>query len=146
MIPTTFALLLVAHFLGDVVFTSYRIALLKRSSRLLSQLIGVGGHCGIHALFAGFMLFFCHGSWLKGALLIFFFHFLIDLLRSSVDKHLFGHGRIHVKRSEFVAWVTGKSLNAEKMNMVNLRSWFVINILDQGAHLMSMLCVAFLLG
>jgi hypothetical protein len=137
-----FALLLTAHLLGDVFFTSYRLSLLKRSSTGVTQVLGIALHCCVHALFAGILLILADRLWLRGAVLVFVFHFLIDLIRSSVEKRKFGPNRIHVKRSEFMAWISGKSDNPAKMNMRNLRPWFLINILDQGAHVVSLLAIA----
>ena len=108
MILKNFAILILAHFLGDVVFASYRISRLKRKKAFLFQLSGIGLHSLIHAIFAGIFLFLVNGSWMRGALLIFTIHYLIDLIRSSVEKRIFGHGDVYVKRSEFVAWVRGR--------------------------------------
>jgi hypothetical protein len=51
---------------------------------------------------------------------------------------MFGTGKVYVKRSEFKEWVTGKSKNPNKMNLKNLRPWLMINIIDQGCHLISL--------
>gem|GEM_PF-1552099 len=142
MIKSTFILLLTAHFLGDVLFNSYRLALLKRSSAFLLQAIGVACHSGIHVFFAGTLLFLGNRLWIRGALLVFVLHFAIDLIRSNVEKGRFGHGRIHVRRSEFFAWVLGKAENSAKMRCSNLRPWFLINMADQGAHVAGLLGVA----
>ena len=61
------------------------------------------------------------------------------------ERKKYGQGRIHVKRSEFVAWVLGKSENSAKMRFSNLRPWFFINMADQGAHVVGLLGVALLL-
>jgi hypothetical protein len=137
-----FWLLLISHLLGDILFTSYRLAVLKRSSAFPAQLLGVGCHCLVHAVLAGVLLSLNHLSWLRGALMVFVFHFMIDLARSSVEKKMFGQGRIYVRRSEFVAWIRGKSENRAKMNFRNLKPWLLINLLDQGAHLGSLLVIA----
>jgi hypothetical protein len=71
---------------------------------------------------------------------------MIDLVRSSVEKRRFGHGRIYVRRSEFVAWIRGRSPDRVKMNLRNLGPWFLINILDQSAHLGSLVLIAKVLG
>ncbi|MFH1123226.1 MAG: DUF3307 domain-containing protein, partial [Pseudomonadota bacterium] len=142
MIFKSFILLLTAHLLGDVLFNSYRLALLKRSSGFLLQAIGVACHSGVHVFFAAILLFLGDRPWIRGGLLVFALHFLIDLIRSSVEKGRFGHGRIHVKRSEFFAWVLGKGENSAKMRFSNLRPWFLINMADQGAHVVGLLGVA----
>jgi FtsH-binding integral membrane protein len=142
---SVFFLLALSHVLGDVVFTSYRLAVLKRSSALLGQLLGVGCHGLVHAALAGILLRAGGFCWLHGAIMVFVFHFMIDLVRSSVEKRRFGHGRIYVRRSEFVAWIRGKSSDRAKMNLRNLGPWFVINILDQSAHLGSLVLIASLL-
>ena len=137
-----FGLLLIAHFCGDILFASYRLAVLKRSSALPTQMLGVAGHCGVHALLAGILLFLARLPWIKTAVMVFTFHFVIDFVRSSVEKAIFGPGNIYVRRSEFVAWISGRSKNRSKMNIRNLRPWFLINLLDQGAHIASLLIIA----
>ena len=74
--------------------------------------------------------------------MVFVIHYLIDLIRSSTEMKLFGVGKVHVKRSEFKEWVTGKSRNPNKMNLKNLRPWFLINILDQGCHVISLYVIS----
>jgi hypothetical protein len=135
-------LLLVAHFCGDIPFASYRLAVLKRSSDLPDQLLGVGAHCCIHSFVAGIFLFLGRSPWIRATFMLFIFHFLIDFVRSSVERNRFGPGNVYVKRSEFVAWISGRSENRSKMNIRNLRLWFLINLLDQGAHLASLLIIA----
>lgn len=75
-----FALLLTAHLLGDVFFTSYRLSLLKRSSTGVTQVLGIALHCCVHALFAGILLILADRLWLRGAVLVFVFHFSISAL------------------------------------------------------------------
>ena len=115
------------------------------SSTFLNQVVGVGSHCGIHAFFAGTLLFLGNRLWIRGVLLVFVLHFFIDWIRSSVERSRFGYGRIHVKRSEFFAWVLGKGENSAKMRYSNLRPWFFINMADQGAHVVGLLGLALLL-
>jgi len=137
-----FGLLLMAHVCGDILFASYRLAVLKRSSALSAQMFGVAGHCCVHALLASILLFLARMAWTKTALMVFAFHFVIDFVRSSVERQIYGPGNIYVRRSEFVAWISGRTEDRSKMNMRNLRLWFLINLLDQGAHLASLLIIA----
>jgi hypothetical protein len=137
-----FFFLLGSHVLGDVIFTSYRLAVLKRSQRLSDQVLAISYHSGVHALFAGLLLFILGRLWLKGALLVLAIHFAIDFLRCRMEMRLFGPGRIHVKRSEFIAWISGNSGNQEKMQMSKLWPWFLIHFMDQGAHLGSLYGIA----
>jgi hypothetical protein len=80
--------------------------------------------------------------WIKGALLVLVLHFAIDFLRCRVEVKLYGPGRIHVKRSELIGWISGKNKEAEKMNMGKIWPWFLIHLLDQGAHLGSLYGIA----
>ena len=137
-----FFYLLVSHVLGDTIFTSYRLAVLKRSQRLSDQVLAISCHSGVHALFVGLFLFILGRLWLKGALLVLAIHFSIDFLRCRVEMRLFGPGRIHVKRSELFAWISGSSGDQEKMQMSKLWPWFLIHLLDQGAHLGSLYGIA----
>ena len=137
-----FALLLLSHVLGDVVFTSYKLAVLKRNPDLLSQILAIGGHSSIHAILAGFLLFVFHGPWLKVALLVFALHFLIDFVRCRTEMMLFGSGKLYVKRSELFAWLRGESRDPDRMNIRKLWPWFLIHALDQGSHLLCLFGIA----
>ena len=134
-----FILLLASHLIGDGIFTSSRLAVLKRNSGLLHQVLAIGCHTTIHAFFAGLLLLLAGGTWVKAAFLVFALHFLIDLVRSRVEIRLFGSGRLCVRRSEFISWILGA--NRDLMNKSKLGSWFLINILDQGAHLASLCAI-----
>ena len=142
MTASIFFLLLVSHLMGDGVFTSYRLALLKRSQRLSDQLLAISYHSMVHGLFAGLFLLLWGKLWLRGTILVLTLHFAIDFLRCRVEAKLYGPGRIHVKRSEFIGWIFGKNREAEKMKMSNLWPWFLIHLLDQGAHLGSLYGIA----
>lgn len=139
-----FLFLLVSHLMGDAVFTSYRLAVLKRSQGLSDQLLAIGYHSTVHGLFAGLFLLLLGKLWLKGALLVLVLHLSIDFLRCRVEVKLYGPGRIHVKRSELIDWIWGKKREADKMKMSNLWPWFLIHLLDQGAHLGSLYGIAIL--
>jgi hypothetical protein len=142
MTLNVFFFLLVSHVLGDAIFTSYRLAVLKRSQRLSDQVLAIICHSSVHALFAGLLLLILGRLWLKGALLVLALHSGIDFLRCRVEMRLFGPGRIQVKRSELIAWISGKSGDQGKMSMSNLWPWFVIHLMDQGAHLGSLYGIA----
>ena len=139
---TIFALLFIAHLLGDVIFSFHRLSALKRSNIFFMRIAGLASHCAIHAVFAGLLLFFSGNLWLMAALLVLGAHFIIDFIRTSTEIKRFGSGDIYVKKSEFNAWVSGKSKDPDKMNMKNLLPWLSINILDQTAHTASLYCLA----
>jgi len=138
----TFLLLTTSHVLGDVVFTSYRLAVLKRNSELSNQIMAVGFHSGVHAFFAGLLLLLLGGFWFKAALLVLAAHFIVDFLRCRAEMKLFGPGRIYVKRSELTAWISGNAKDSEKMKIGKLWPWFMIHVLDQSAHLGSLYGIA----
>lgn len=142
MTLNTFFFLLIPHVLGDVVFTSYRLAVLKRSQRISDQLLAISFHSSVHAFFAGLILLVLGKLWLKGAVLVFSLHFAIDFLRCRAEMKLFGSGRIHVKRSELFAWVSGSGGNPEKMSVRKLWPWLLIHVLDQTAHVGSLYWIA----
>jgi hypothetical protein len=142
MALNTFLLLIISHVLGDVVVNSYRLAVLKRNSAFCNQILAVGFHSSVHALFAGIFILLLGGYWLKAAMLILIAHFIIDFLRCRVEISLFGPGRIYVKRSELVAWILGKAKDAEKMKIGKLWPWLMIHVLDQSAHLGSLYIIA----
>jgi len=142
MTLSTFLLLLASHVMGDAVFTSYRLAVLKRSQGLSDQILAISYHSAVHGLFAGLFLLVLGKLWIKGALLVLVLHFAIDFLRCRVEVKLYGPGRIHVKRSELIGWISGRNKEAEKMNMGKIWPWFLIHLLDQGAHLGSLYGIA----
>ena len=138
----SFSLLFVSHLLGDIVFTSYRLAVLKRNSGIHHQVLAIAGHSCVHAVFAGLLTLVFSGLWVRAALLVFAVHFLIDFIRCRVEIGLYGPGRLYVKRSELVAWISGQSKEPDKMTIRNLWPWFMIHVLDQGAHLGSLYGIA----
>jgi len=142
MALNTFLLLIISHVLGDVVVNSYRLAVLKRNSALYNQILAIGFHSSVHALLAGIFILSFGGYWLKAAMLILIAHFVIDFLRCRVEISLFGPDRIYVKRSELIAWISGKAKGAEKMKISKLWPWLVIHVLDQSAHLGSLYVIA----
>lgn len=83
-----FILLLASHLIGDGIFTSSRLAILKRNSGLLHQVLAIGCHTTIHAFFAGLLLILAGRPWLKAAFLVFALHFFIDFIRSRVEMML----------------------------------------------------------
>ncbi len=138
-----FIFLLAAHILGDVIFGSHKLAILKRGSGFLTQMSGQMIHGLIQGFMAGVMLYLCPGEqdWLKGAVFLFCIHVFIDLIRSNTEKRLFGPGKVHVKRSEFFDWIRGKTKDPEKMNFNNLKIWLLINIVDQASHIISLYAI-----
>ena len=140
-----FVLLLFAHILGDIVFASHKLAILKRTPGSTSKFIGLGLHSSIHAVSAGLLLQLSGYNWINGSILVFVFHFIIDFVRSDVEVKKFGAGMVYVKRSEFTAWLSGKTNNPNKMNTNNLKVWFIINILDQGSHIISLFIISIIL-
>lgn len=142
MILNAFILLLTAHILGDIVFNSSRLAALKRTSTLFSQILGIGIHCGIHAFFAGLFLALADGFWLRAIVLVFLFHFFIDTIHCRLDMKFFGADRLYMDRSDFFDWIRGKRGEALKLNIKDLSPWIFINVFDQGSHLVSLYLIA----
>jgi hypothetical protein len=142
IIQTTFILLLFAHLVGDILFNCHKLAVLKRSANTGKQLGGLIIHCAIHSFLSGGFLLLSDRLWLKGGLLVFAAHFFIDLNRSRVEINLYGPNRVFMTRSEFFAWISGKTSDSTKINIKSLISWFTINFLDQGFHLGSLYCIA----
>jgi hypothetical protein len=141
-----FLLLLAAHFLGDVVIGSQRLTVLKRTPSFASQCIGQGLHSFIHAFLAGMFLSLRDTNWVEGGVLVFIVHLFIDLIRSHSEILLFGEGKVFVKRSEFMEWISGKTRNPEKMNFRTLKPWLLINVLDQVCHVISLLIISLVIG
>lgn len=146
MSVTILAILVISHVLGDVIFTSYRLAIRKRNVGLLPQGLYIGYHASVHAVLAGSLLFLFGGPWWQAALFILVLHFLIDFIRCRVEIAMFGAGRLYVRRSELFAWVSGKPVDRAKMNLRNLWPWLLIHLVDQGSHLASLIVVTLLLN
>jgi hypothetical protein len=138
----TFALLVVSHVLGDVVFTSHRLAIRKRNAGVLPQTLAIGSHAAVHALLAGSLLFPFGGPWWQAALLLLAIHFFIDFTRCRVEIALYGAGRLYVRRSELFAWLAGKAADRDKMNLKTLWPWLLIHFLDQLGHLLSLVGIS----
>ncbi len=66
---TILAILVISHVLGDVIFTSYGLAIRKRNAGLLPQALSIGYHALIHAVLAGSLLFFFGGPWIATRLM-----------------------------------------------------------------------------
>ena len=129
-----------SHILGDGIFTSSRLAILKRNSGFFYQVLAIGFHSSIHAFFAGLVLLLAGRTWVKAAFLVFALHFFIDFNRSRIEIRQFGAGSLYVRRSDFIAWISGA--NRDLMNKSKLGSWFLINISDQAAHLASLYAIS----
>lgn len=137
-----FVLLLIAHLLGDVVFSFPRLSVAKRSNDFFRRFAGLFSHAVILGLFTGLLLLFSDSLWIKGSILVLAVHFIIDFIRTGTEIRLFGSGHTYVKRSEFTAWVSGKNISSGKMNMKNLWPWLLINLFDQSAHVGSLYFIA----
>ncbi len=139
---TPFLLLLMSHVLGDGVLTYNRLAIIKRNSGLSSQVLAIGLHTGIHALFAGFLLLVVSRLWLRAALLVFALHFIIDYIRCKVEIRVFGPGRLLLRRSEVIAWIWGTNKDQLNIDTSELGPWVLINILVQVVHLSSIYVIS----
>ena len=137
--------LLISHILGDGIFTSSRLAILKRKPRLSHQVLATGWHASIHAFLAGLLLLLASRYWMKAAFLVFAVHFFIDFIRCHIEIRLFGQGRLYLSRSEFIAWVSKAKRDQTRFRDKRLLPWFLINILDQAAHIASLYAISLLI-
>ena len=80
-----FIFLLTGHFLGDVTFNSRKLASLKRSGDVISQFYGQTGHSLIHGFLVAVLLLLGNHDWIIGSVSVFILHFLIDLVRASLE-------------------------------------------------------------
>lgn len=143
MMPSVFVRLILAHLLGDFVFNSFGLAVLKRSSALRRQLLALAGHCGIHALLAALLLGGDTAFRLKGALLVFALHLAIDFTRSSLEIKLVGPDRVYMTRSELMGWLRGRGMaTGGPPPGDKIGKWFLTVVLDQGVHLGSLYWLA----
>ena len=140
-----YVLLIMSHILGDIIFTSNRLAALKRNAEFFSQILGLLFHSGIHAVFAGLLLFMGGGLWLRAALLVFAVHFFIDFIRCRFEINVYGPSGLHVKRYELFLWVIGLKKCPEGISLGKLWPLFIISFLDQGIHLGSLYGISLLI-
>ena len=134
-----FSLLLISHVIGDGLIGSKKLAELKRDSRLSSRVIAISLHTLPHAIFAGGLVFFFGQTWLKMAVLVFFFHFSIDFIRCQIEMKVFGSGGLNFHKT--FAYLIGKRNDAGKPDRKTLRTWFAINVADQTAHVASLYAI-----
>jgi hypothetical protein len=137
-----FLLLLMSHILGDVIFASNRLAVLKRKPKLLGQVFANGFHSCIHAFFAGLFFFMAGRGWVWAFLLVLAFHFLIDFNRCSIEKRLFGLSRELLGRKEVMALIFKRKKAPKNIPASTLIPWFLVNISDQAAHLGSLYVIS----
>ena len=139
-----FLLLVLSHILGDVVFSSHRISLLKRSSIFHKQVFGHLSHVFIHSFFVSVLLVFFTENliWLKAAACVFAIHITVDILKTSLERKLYGADRIVMKRPEIIEWITGKNSNSSLNNKEAILEWALINFLDQTFHIAGMYVIA----
>ncbi len=131
--------LLGSHIMGDMVVNSHGLAVLKRDARFSRHVLGIAGHCLIHAGFAAFFLYLAGYPAVLGALLVFAAHFTIDFSRCNLEKHLYGPGRLLMSRTEIIKAVLGKR---EAPMPQGWKIWVGINFGDQGAHVTSLFLIA----
>lgn len=135
-----FPLLLISHVLGDGLLGSRHLAANKRDRRLFRQLSAIAVHSAPHAFFAGALMLLVGAAWLKAAALVYLFHFGIDFIRCKVDMRLFGQGGLDFHQS--LNYLLGRRDDAGNPGKKTLRTWAMINIADQTAHLATLWIVA----
>lgn len=133
-----FALLLVSHFLGDAVVTSSGLSRRKRDESLSGQVLALGLHVSIHASIAGLLLALAGMPWVLAATWVFVLHFLIDFARCRTEIRMLGYGKIFMSRPEIISWLFKKGKGNPGVDKGKLRPWLLLNILDQGAHVVSL--------
>jgi hypothetical protein len=136
---TLFVLLLISHILGDGLIKYRRLAELKRDARFSRQILAVIVHACPHAVFAGVLFGLAGLSWLSAASLVFIFHFLIDFLRCRIEIRLFGAGGLNF--ADTLAYFLGTKNDPGKPDAKTLKTWAFSNIIDQGAHVGSLLLI-----
>ena len=134
-----FVLLLISHVLGDGLIGSPKLAGLKRDSRISFQVLAIAIHTFPHAIFTAILLFFVDLPWVKGASLVFSLHFLIDIIRCRIEIRLFGAGGLNF--TDTLAYFLGTKNDPGKPDAKTLKIWALSNIMDQGAHVASLLLI-----
>ena len=84
-------------------------------------------------------MFFVGQAWLKVAVFVFIFHFLIDFIRCQIEMKVFGSGGLNFHKT--FAYLIGKRNDAGKPDNKILRTWFAINVIDQTAHVASLYAI-----
>ncbi len=130
--------LLGAHFFGDVLSNSSKLAELKRRGSSLSRVKATALHCGIHAVW----VFLFTWPWgmqimLMAGIYIGTTHFAIDLSRIFIEQNVIPEKEfIVLKRKEVLRWFLGKG-NEHVNSFMNshFKRWFLINFFDQTSHM-----------
>ncbi len=134
-----FVLLLISHVIGDGLIGSPKLARLKRDSRVSFQVLAIAIHTVPHAVFTAVLLFFVDMPWVKGASLVFSLHFLIDIIRCRIELRLFGAGGLNFTKT--LAYLLGTKNDSGRPDSKTLKTWALSNIMDQGAHVASLLLI-----
>ncbi len=142
-----FIALLISHLTGDVFAYSPSLSEAKRSKDTRRKLSGTSLHCLIHSLF----VFFCFKLFrldygLSAAIYIFIIHYLIDTSRLFVEKILFDHHTLILKRKDAIALLFNRDNLHDDLAITYFKKWLLINFFDQSLHFFSILAFAILIS
>ena len=140
-----FVLLVIAHVIGDGVLSSSNAAVAKRSSDALRQFRAVGIHAGAHGSVAGLVLWAFYGSPVLGGVLVFLFHFGIDMARCRLEMRVFGADRLVVDRPQGLSCLLRPGSWPSFFREPQHRAWALFNAGDQVAHLGSLILICWLI-
>jgi hypothetical protein len=126
----------VAHFFGDILFNPDRLAKSKRAENLGERLRGLGMHCVVHAAFVWvFLMPFENSLRIKAVIYVFFVHFFIDLLRTSLETTFFDQEiPFTVSKRDFYNYLMRKETKLKGFMGRHGKPWVIINVTDQFLH------------
>lgn len=134
--------LFLAHLCGDLVTYSPMVSRAKRSPNVAYKILATALHATVHGALAWVWLWGLDPS-LRGLLPVGIgvAHFLVDFSRILVEEALMGRERPYVlKRKDAIKWLTGRaSFEVDSYMREYYVRWFLINIGDQVAHLLSII-------
>ncbi|MBD3242876.1 MAG: DUF3307 domain-containing protein [Chitinivibrionales bacterium] len=134
--------LVLAHLCGDLVTYSPMVSRAKRSRNPAFKILATALHAAVHGALAWVWLWGMNAT-LRTVLPlgIAFAHFSIDFTRILIENALMGRERPYVlKRKDVIKWLTGRaSFEVDSYMRQYYVRWFLLNIGDQVAHLLSII-------
>jgi len=140
--------LLAAHVCGDTLFYSRFVSGWKRADRAAHRMLATSIHCLFHAVLVfGFLWPVPLETRLWACLYVFTVHFLIDASRVILERAVYRPGdNVILSKTDVFRYVAGTTRGSvDAFFRRNLKPWLRMNLLDQAAHLASLLLFAFVI-
>ena len=137
--------LLAAHVCGDTLFYSRFVSGLKRADRASHRILATSIHCLFHGVLVfGFLWPVPLETRLLTCLYVFAVHFLIDASRVILERRILLPGdNVILSKGDVFRYLAGTTRESVSVFFRrNMKPWLRMNLLDQAAHLASLLVFA----